>query len=539
MDEAKAENHYDVIIIGSGLGALSTASLMAQLYDKRVLVLERHYVLGGFTHAFKRPDKSRGAGNKAKYEWDVGVHYIGGMAPGSRDRSLFDFITGSKLDWNRMPDPFEKFHYPDFQFDMVGDPKTFRADLIKEFPSEKTNIDGLFEDIKKVTKWNTLRLGIASFPQPLRYLAGLYSKLGDNFALQTTEEYLAKRFDDPKLRALMASQWGTYGQPPSASPFQIHAGIINHFMKGGYYPEGGATRIAETVVPIIEGKGGKCLINQEVQQILIESGRAVGVETHSRKLGTQKFYAPSIVSNVGAYNTYAKLLPPELGAGKAKALEELLTPQTGATVYLGLKESAKTLGFEGENHWIYSSFDHEYNADSECVLEGKPRFAYVSFPSLKNHEAETHTAEILTFVDYNDFADWSGEDWKKRGEDYDVLKTRIADGLIKLVDDEVPGFADLIEYVEVSTPITTEHFTGHPKGAIYGLTSEPKRYRLLPYGAHTPVKGLYLTGADIFSVGIVPALLSGLMTSGAIRGPFGFFKVVKDMQNFGRGQSGT
>ncbi len=77
------ENSYDITIIGSGIGALATASIMAQLYDKRVLVLERHYVIGGFTHAFKRPDKSRGAGNKAKYEWDVGVHYIGGMGEGA------------------------------------------------------------------------------------------------------------------------------------------------------------------------------------------------------------------------------------------------------------------------------------------------------------------------------------------------------------------------------------------------------------------------------------------------------------------------
>lgn len=535
MAEKKPEpdDHYDIIIIGSGLGALSTASIMAQLYGKRVLVLERHYVIGGFTHAFKRPDKSRGAGNKAKYEWDVGVHYIGGMAEGERDRGLFDFITGSKLKWNRMPDPFEKFHYPDFDFDMYGDPQRFRDDLVARFPQEEANIDGMFEDIKKVGAWANNAMGAATMPQPLRYLLGLWNKRLDGFALQTTQDWLNKRFDDPKLRALIASQWGTYGLPPSRAPFQMHAGIINHFMKGGYYPEGGASKIADHVMPIVEASGGAFLINHRVREILVEGGKAVGVEVVTRKSGKdviKRFHAEAIVSNVGAYNTFAKLLPGNLGARQAQKLEKFLSPQSGATVYLGLKESAKTLGFQGENHWLYKTFDHEFNADGAQVLKGEPRFCYLSFPSLKNTEASTHTAELLAFVDYAAFEAWADGDWKKRGDDYETLKDTIAKGLINLVDEKYPGFADLVEYVEVSTPLTVEHFTGHPKGAIYGLEASPERFREIPFGATTHIKGLYLTGADAFTIGIVPALVSGMMTSGAIMGPFGFFKIIKDMK---------
>jgi all-trans-retinol 13,14-reductase len=59
---------WDTIVIGSGVGGLTAAALLAKHGGKCVLVLERHYVVGGFTHAFHRPG----------YEWDVGVHYIGG-----------------------------------------------------------------------------------------------------------------------------------------------------------------------------------------------------------------------------------------------------------------------------------------------------------------------------------------------------------------------------------------------------------------------------------------------------------------------------
>jgi phytoene dehydrogenase-like protein len=99
--------HFDLIIIGSGIGGLTVASLMAQLERRRVLVLERHFRLGGFTHSFTRP------GHRA---WDVGLHYVGGMAAGDRGRQLFDLVTRFGVRWQKMPSPFEKFVYPDFTF---------------------------------------------------------------------------------------------------------------------------------------------------------------------------------------------------------------------------------------------------------------------------------------------------------------------------------------------------------------------------------------------------------------------------------------
>jgi phytoene dehydrogenase-like protein len=98
---------------------------------------------------------------------------------------------------------------------------------------------------------------------------------------------------------------------------------------------------------------------------------------------------------------------------------------------------------------------------------------------------------------------------------YQNLKQRIQQGLIETVDHHYPGFADLVAYAELSTPLTNEHFTDHPQGAIYGLPLAPAR--LEPQNAawtraRTPVPGLYLTGADLYMGGIVSALFSGLMT---------------------------
>lgn len=82
------ETHYDAIIIGSGIGSLTTAAILAK-DGQKVLVLERHYTAGGFTHIFKRKG----------YEWDVGVHYIGEVQKKSSVvRQLFDYISDAKIE---------------------------------------------------------------------------------------------------------------------------------------------------------------------------------------------------------------------------------------------------------------------------------------------------------------------------------------------------------------------------------------------------------------------------------------------------------
>ena len=115
------QNRYDAIVIGSGMGGLSAASVLAQEKRYQVLVLERHFKIGGFTQTFSRP---------GGYTWDVGLHYVGQMAQGSQTRKVFDYITQGNVRWNRMKDPFEVFSYPGFQFAVSSDPDVFEKELI-------------------------------------------------------------------------------------------------------------------------------------------------------------------------------------------------------------------------------------------------------------------------------------------------------------------------------------------------------------------------------------------------------------------------
>ncbi|MFC1476389.1 phytoene desaturase family protein [Fibrobacterota bacterium] len=239
--------HYDIIIIGSGIGALTLAGIMARFNKKKVLILERHSKIGGYTHSFSRK----------KYKWDVGLHYIGTIFEGRLTGKVFDFITNGKLKWQKILEPFEAFVYPDFTFKQFGDEKKFRRDLINIFPGEKRAIKKYFRDIKSAYRWFLLYYLCRFVPVFLRIPLKIINMLSQKKVLMITSDYLEKRFKDLKLKSLLTSQWGNYGLPPSQSAFLIHALVVNHFINGGYYPKGGSEEIANTIVPTIEQQGGE------------------------------------------------------------------------------------------------------------------------------------------------------------------------------------------------------------------------------------------------------------------------------------------
>jgi all-trans-retinol 13,14-reductase len=520
------QTHYDAIIIGSGMGGLTTGALLAKLQNKKVLILEKHFTIGGFTHVFHR---------KGKFHWDVGIHYVGDMHKGSMLRSFMDFITDNHLDWNKMNDPFEKFVYPDLTFSLYSDPNKYFDDLVNLFPNEKDSIAGFFHDVNSINSWFgrnvTMKLKNSDF-NSIQNEPKWINKSHRNITLK---DYLDANFKDQNLKAVLASQWGDYGLPPSQASFAIHSMIVGHYLNGGYYPIGSSSKIAENVKKVIENKGGLIQNNSSVKEILFDGNKAIGVKAEVKITGKTElveFTSPYIFSNAGAINTYKHLIPESKRPSFINSLDALSFGLTNVTLYLGFKDDPSKFGFKGENYWIYGSNDHELNFNSRNnVLEGNPSGLYMSFPSLKNPEAKSHTGEAISFVDYEPFSKWRNLSWKKRGEEYESLKSKISDGILKQLEIKFPGLTDSIEFQELSTPLTNEYFTSHSKGMIYGLPCNVDRFNQGWLGVKTPYENLYLTGADASSPGIAGALMGGVMAYGEVSGYNSMIKIIKDIMN--------
>ena len=510
----KLAAHYDTIIVGSGMGGLSTAAILSKLGQK-VLVLERHYTAGGFTHIFKRKG----------YEWDVGIHYIGEMQrPNSLLRKLFDYVTDGALKWADMGEVYDKIVIGERQYDFVKGVKNFRQQLLTYFPNEATAIEKYIDLVFKTVKKSKRFYMSKNLPWYLDKLMGRHMRKGFyKYSDKTTYEVLSSLTDNEELIKVLTGQYGDYGLPPKESSFYMHASLVRHYFDGGNFPVGGSSQIVQTVDNVIEAGGGTILISAEVQEISIENNRATGVKMSDGR----SFKASNIVSNAGIITTYNSLLPSKI-VNKHRLLKQLQKVRPSAahlSLYIGLENSPEELKLPKTNYWVYpAEGDHDSNV-ARYLEDIKQPFpvVYLSFPSAKdpdwtNRYPGKSTIDIITLIPYSVFERWEGTSWKKRGPEYDKIKEELATRLLAELYRQLPQLKDKVAYYELSTPLTTRHFVNYGKGEIYGLDHSPKRFRQDFLKPKTPIKNFYLTGQDIATAGVGGALFSGVLTASAISG---------------------
>ena len=506
------EGEYDAIVIGSGAGGLAAAALLAQRARKRVLVLERHYTAGGFTHVFHRPG----------YEWDVGVHYIGQMGAGAPMRRLFDEISGGRLQWSAMPEVYDRIRIGDRSYDFVSGAERFVGRLREYFPGEGPAISRYVAEVREAARASQFFFAEKALPSRLARVAGPWLRRRFlNYARRTTAAALADLTANRELAAVLTGQWGDYGLPPGQSSFGMHAVVAAHYLEGAYYPVGGASRIAAGIAPAIEHAGGRIVVGAEVAQILLDARyKAIGV----RMADGRELLAPLVLSDAGARNTYARLLPPD-APGRAHVLAEIerIPNSMGhLCLYVGLRRDPGEPEFGDTNLWVYPGPDHDANVARYLADPEQPfPVLFISFPSAKDPDfARRHpgraTIEVVTLAPYAWFARWAGTRWKRRGAEYDALKQRLAARLRKELERHVPAVCGKIDYCELSTPLSTRQFANSPEGQIYGVACTPERFGARGLSPRTPVHGLYLTGADAATPGVAGALAGGALAASAV-----------------------
>jgi all-trans-retinol 13,14-reductase len=503
---------YDALVIGSGPGGLTSAALLSALGWK-VAVFEQHYTAGGYTHSYERNG----------YEWDVGVHYIGDMGAPTMARKFMDWLSGGQLEWAPMDKVYDRFFIGSEVFEAVAGKKEFRDNLVRRFPAEVRAIDRYLELLEQVG--SNMRLFTAARllrPWQLKLTLPLLLRLLPKTFRRTTREVLEELTQDQTLIAVLTGQWGDLGLPPAQSSFIIHALIARHYMFGGFYPVGGSWRIAQTIIPRIQATGGEVFTYARVKEIIVEDGKTRGVLMDD---GT-RIEAPCVISSAGVMNTFQQLLPePVVRASGYDKLLKTVSPSSGHIgLYIGLKGTAEELGLPKTNFWIYPSADYEgdvarFEKDRHAPLP----VVYVSFPSAKDPDYQrrhpgTSTIEVVAPAPFEWFEKWSGSVWGKRGADYEALRAELGERILEEMFKKLPALRGKVDYYEVSTPLSTQYFNFYQRGELYGINHDPQRFAQSWLTPRTKIPGLWLTGQDILSCGVVGAMMGGVLTAQAIGG---------------------
>jgi all-trans-retinol 13,14-reductase len=500
---------WDYVVVGSGMGGMTAAALLSQI-GRRVLVIEQHYVPGGFTHSFKRP---------GGYSWDVGVHAVGEVTERSLTGRLLSALTEGRLRWASLGPVYDEFHYPgDFRIDFPDTPQEFRDNLCAAFPQEQRAIEGYLGLVREVAGAMKPYYLARALPHHFAPLADrLVAAKAQRFLESSTAEVVGRLTSDERLRSIFTAQWGYYGSVPSRSSFAMQALVVKHFQWGGYYPVGGSQQIARELLQTVADAGGATRIGTDVAEILVDGGKTRGV----RLAGGEVVACKRVVSAAGVSATVRRLLPEPLRATSwAREVLELTPAPAHVCLYLGFEGDIRKAGASPANKWFYETWSSEADAwhvspDGEI---GDAPVLYCSFPSLKDPEhdpgpEQRHTGEVVTFVPWEAFAPWRDTRWHKRGEAYDAFKQRMHERLLEQFLRHMPALGPMIDRAELSTPLSTDNFCRPLAGSIYGLEPTPARFKSRWLRPRSPIGGLFFAGSEVATVGVIGAMMGGVLAA--------------------------
>jgi all-trans-retinol 13,14-reductase len=287
--------------------------------------------------------------------------------------------------------------------------------------------------------------------------------------------------------------------------------VTGSYASGAYYPVGGPARFAKALAETIRAAGGELRTGAMVSEIRVREDRIAGV----RLLSGESIDATLVISAAGARNTVSALAANVAPAWR-KAVESLKSGMSYVSLYLGFNGDIRAHGATPANVWIYETNDigrlweHLTDEDAPGI--------FVSFPSLKDpaHEDPArHTAEVVAFCAWDAFAPWANSVFGQRPEEYQATKAWIAEQLFAQFKRHFPRLAPLVDFHELSTPLSQNSFVHADHGATYGLEMSARRMGARVLNVRTPVKGLLLAGQDVTGPEIQGSAMGGFMAATA------------------------
>lgn len=481
-----ATSQYDVIVIGSGIGGLVTATQLA-VKGVKVLVLEKYIIPGGSAGYFEREG----------YRFDVGASMIFGFGDRGTTNLLTRALAAVDMEIKTIPDPVQiSYHLPNnLNVRVHRDYEEFLQELIARFPHEEKGIRKFYGECWDV--FNCLNSMELLSLEEIRYLLRVFAQeplscLGLlKYLPQNAGDVARRHIADPELLKFIDMECYCWSVVPAERTPMINAGMVfsDRHYGGINYPEGGVGQIPLKLAEGLEKYGGKIEYGANVDKILTENGKAIGV----RMANGKEYHAKKIVSNATRWNTFEKLLPAENKPTFEKKWGDRYEKSPSfLSLHLGVK--ADLLPQDADCHHIL--------LENWDTMEDEQGTIFVSIPTLLDPNLAPADHHIIhTFT-----PSWIDEWLNLPPKEYEAKKEAAAWKLVRRLEQIFPGLEASIDHMEIGTPRTHRKFLGRIDGS-YGPIPEHKLPGLLgmfnfgglwPKVNKTDVPDLYCVGDSTF-----------------------------------------
>ncbi|MBL1209680.1 MAG: carotene isomerase [Geminocystis sp. GBBB08] len=471
-------SQYDVIVIGSGIGGLVTATQLAAKGIK-VLVLESYLIPGGSAGYFEREG----------YRFDVGASMIFGFGEKGTTNLLTRALSAVNMTMETIPDPVQiHYHLPNkLDLKVHRDYNKFLQELYNRFPEEKKGIKSFYDECWQV--FNCLNSMELLSLEEIGYLTRVFfqhplSCLGLLKYLPLNVGDVARKYiKNPELLKFIDMECYCWSVVPADFTPMINAGMVfsDRHYGGINYPKGGVGKIAEKLAEGLEKIGGEIHYQARVKEIIIKNNQAIGVKLADGN----EYFAQKIVSNATRWDTFDKLIEKNKKP-KAEIKWQKNYRQSPSFLSLHLGVEAQVLANNPECHHIILEKWNNLEAEQGTI--------FVSIPTLLDPSLAPNGYHII-----HAFSPSSMEYWENLStQQYEYKKEEAAGYLIQRLEKIFPGLDTGLDYMEIGTPRTHRRFLGRINGT-YGPIPAKRLKGLLsmPFN-RTAIKNLYCVGDSTF-----------------------------------------
>lgn len=489
---------YDVVIVGSGLGGLVSAIILAK-EGYSVCVLEKNNQFGGNLQTFVRD----------KTIFDTGVHYIGGLDEGQNLYNYFKYIgIIDDLKLKKMDeDAYDIISFDDDEqeYPHAQGYDNFVKQLKKYFPDEE---EALKEYCKKLVDT------CDSFP--LYNLKNSEVKYDPAVLSENAKEYIDSITQNEKLRAVLAGSNFLYAGIEDKSPLYVHALSVNSYMQSSWRCINGGSQITKQLIKQLKKYGGETYKYREVSGFGFEEDKLVSAKIKNG----EEVFGDIFISNIEPKTTLDLVGKKRFRKSFYNRVQGLENVGSAFSLYLVFKPN--TFKYLNHNYYHFKDSTRVWktmHATQETWPEGY--MASMNVSAKQNEWAESMT--LITFMDFNEVKQWeqthnTTAEEMDRGEAYKYFKEQKTEQFLAEVEKKFPGIKDCIQSVHASTPLSYRDYIGGQNGNLYGYVKDSNNPMKTFISAKTKIDNLYLTGQSINMHGVLGVTIGAVVTCTEILG---------------------